>query len=314
MKVFDMAMRLTASRILAMIAMTLQLVPMPAEAKDAPPSLEGIHVHRSGTSPYFLNAAKETLKTYEGQCKLMKSVCAMMPAGANAKDKAACAAVASGFSLKGNLADVGKQETDEYFATAMQMAARQTTKTVLQVKSICEVEVVDQESVDIWHYAPQAYTHYELKNHPKKGRYWVRSEHKRLTPKTGALLAGVYPMSDASTVSQILGQKEYAGLKCEVREITGPWAGTFCLSATETPFPGHLTLAGTVVAGKDTMLEDQATAVAVKVMLPRKHFSPPERDKLESARARSTSPENPTQRWCAKQKIKTGIDPCKEGR
>jgi hypothetical protein len=314
MKVFDIAMRLTASRILAMIAMTLQLVPMPAEAKDAPPSLEGIHVHRSGTSPYFLNAAKETLKTYEGQCKLMKSVCAMMPAGASAKDKAACAAVASGFSLKGNLADVGKQETDEYFATAMQMAARQTTKTVLQVKSICEVEVVDQESVDIWHYSPQAYTHYELKNHPKKGRYWVRSEHKRLAPKTGALLAGVYPMSDTSTVSQVLGQKEYAGLKCEVREITGPWAGTFCLSATETPFPGHLTLAGTVVAGKDTMLEDQATAVAVKVMLPRKHFFPPERDKLESARARSTSPENPTQRWCAKQKIKTGIDPCKEGR
>lgn len=314
MKVFDIAMRLTASRVLAMIAMALQLVPMPSQAKDAPPPLDGIHVHRSGTSPYFLNVAKETLKTYEGQCKLMKSVCAMMPAGASATDKAACAAVARGFSLKGNLADVGKQETDEYFAIAMQMAARQTTKTVLQVKSICEVEVVDQESVDIWHYAPQAYTHYELKNHPKKGRYWVRSEHKRLAPKTGALLAGVYPMSDASTVSQVLGQKEYAGLKCEVRDITGPWAGTFCLRTTETPFPGHLRLAGRVVAGKDTMLEDQATAVAVKVMLPRAHFSPPKRDKLVSARARSTSPENPTQRWCAKQKIKTGIDPCKEGR
>jgi len=312
MNVFDISMRLTALRCLLMIVVALHLMPMPSEAKDAPPALEGIHVHRSGASPYFLNAAKEALKTYEGQCKLMKSVCAMMPAGASAKDTAACTVVASGFSLKGNLADVGKQETDEYFATAMQMAARQTTKTVLQVKSICEVEVVDQESVDIWHYAPQAYTHYELKNHPKKGRYWVRSEHKRLAPKAGALLAGVYPMSDASKVSPVLGQKEYAGIKCDVREISGPWAGTFCLSATGTAFPGHLTLAETVVAGKDTMLEEQATAVAVKVMLPRPHFFPPERDKLESTQAHSASPENPTLRWCAKQKIKTGIDPCKE--
>lgn len=314
MNVFDIPMRLTALRCPFVLAVALHLMSIPSEAKDVPPPLEGIHVHRSGTSPYFLNAAKETLKTYEGQCKLMKSVCAMMPASASAsaKDKAVCAVVASGFSFKGNLADVGKQETDEYFATAMQMAARQTTKTVLRVKSICEVEVVDQESVDIWHYALQGYTHYELKNHPKKGRYWVRSEHKRLAPKTGALLAGVYPMSDASKVSPVLGQKEYAGLKCDVREITGPWSGTFCLRATDTPFPGHVTLAGQVIAGKDTMLEDRATKVAVKVMLPRSHFSPPEADKVESLRALSSSPANPTQKWCAKQKIKTGIDPCKE--
>lgn len=312
MNVFDISTRLTALRCPFMIAVTLHLMSMPSEAKDVLPPLEGIHVHRSGASPYFSNAAQGTLKTYEGQCKLMKSVCAMMPAAASAQDKAVCAAVASGFSLKGNLADVGKQETDEYFATAMQMAARQTTKTVLQVKSICEVEVVDQESVDIWHYAPQGYTHYELKNHPKKGRYWVRSEHKRLAPKPGALLAGVYPMSDASKVSPVLGQKEYAGLKCDVREITGPWSGTFCLRATETSFPGHVTLAGRVVADKDTMLEDRATKVAVKVMLPRSHFFPPETDKVESPRALSSSPDNPTQKWCAKQKIRTGIDPCKE--
>lgn len=312
MNVFDISMRLTALCCLFMIVVALHLMPMPSVAKEALPALEGIHVHRSGTSPYFLNAAKETLKTYEGQCKLMKSVCATMPAGASAKDKTVCAVVGSGFRLKGNLADVGKQETDEYFATTMQMAARRTTKTVLQVKSICEVEVVGQENADIWHYAPQTYTHYELKNHPKKGHYWVRSEHKRLAPKAGALLAGVYPMSDTSKATPVLGQKEYAGLKCDVREISGPWAGTFCLSATGTAFPGHLTLAGQVVAGKDTMLEEQATAVAVKVMLPRTHFFPPEHGKIESTRAPSTSPENPTQRWCAKQKIKTGIDPCKD--
>lgn len=306
-------MRLTLSRFPLLLGMAFFLTTACVRAKDAPPSLEGIHVHRSGTSPYFLHAAQEAIKTYEGQCKMMKSVCAMMPQGASAKDRAACAGVSSGFNLKGNLADVGKQETDEYFATAMNMAARQTTKTVLQVKSLCEVEVVEQKGVDIWHYTPQGHTHYELKDHPRKGRYWIRSEHKKLAPKAGALLSGVFPMSDTSKVSSVLSFKTIAGHKCEVREIAGPWSGTFCLKVTPTAFPGQVTLAGKVVAGKDTMLEDQATDVAEKIMLPREYFYPPEQDKVDSMQALSKSSGNATQKWCAKQKIKTGINPCEEG-
>ena len=305
-------MRFVSSCFSLMLGMTFGLAHNPVHAKDTHPPLEGIHVHRSGTSPYFLNAAKETLKTHEGQCNLMKSVCAMMPAGANGKDKAACADVAGGFSLKGNLADVGKQETDEYFATVQKMAARQTTKTVLQLKSICEAEVVAQKGVDIWHYTAQGHTHFELKNHPKKGRYWIRSEHRRLAPKFGALLAGVFPLSDTSSVSTVLGHKTIASHKCEVREFTGPWSGTFCLKATQTPFPGHVSLAGRVVAGKDTMFEDQASDVAEKIMLPQVYFFPAENDKVESMQALSKSADNPTQKWCAKQKIKTGINPCED--
>ncbi|MDP1862969.1 MAG: hypothetical protein Q8K52_03580 [Thiobacillus sp.] len=312
MKETDMTMHFTISRFSLVLGMALFFIAAWVHAKDAPPSLEGIHVHRSGTSPYFLHAAQESIKTYEGQCKMMKSICAMMPKGASAKDKAACANVSGGFSLKGNLADVGKQETDEYFATAMNMAARQTTKTVLHVKSLCEVEVVERKGADIWHYATQGHTHYELKDHPEKGRYWIRSEHKNLAPKAGALLAGVFPLSDASKVSPVLSFKTIAGHKCEVREIAGPWSGTFCLKVTPTAFPGHVTLAGKVVAGKDTMLEDQATDVAEKVMLPRDYFYPPEQDKVESMRTLSKSPGNATQKWCAKQKIKTGINPCEK--
>ena len=294
--------------------MTLILGSVSAQAKDSSATpLEGIHIHRSGSSPYFAKTAKQTLKAYQDQCALMKSVCAMMPVGASSKDKAACTQVAGGFSLKGNVADIGEQETDEYFATAMQMAARQIRKNILQVKSVCEVEVVAQESQDIWHYASRGYTHYELKNSPGKGRYWIRTEHKRLAPKAGALLAGVYPMSDASKVSPVLGHKTYAGLRCEVREITGPWAGTFCLAVTNTAFPGHLTLAGTVVAGKDTLLEDAATKVAVKITLPRDRFYPPEGEAVKKMSALSASSDNPTQKWCAKQKIQTGIDPCEDG-
>jgi hypothetical protein len=282
---------------------------MSAEAKDAPSTLEGIHVHRSGTSPHFVNSAKKTLKAQEDQCKLMKSVCAMMPAGANSKDKAACIDTQSGFSVKGNVPDVGRQETDEYFSTTPTMAARQTTKTVLQVKSICAVEVVQQKSTEIWHYAAKGHIHYVLKESPKKGHYWVRTEHKALSSKAGAFPAGVLPLSATSTVSPVLGQKTYAGHKCAVREITGPWSGTFCLKPTQASFPGHVTLAGKILAGEDVLLEDRATEVAEKIMLPKAHFFPPESDKIED----SVSPENPTRKWCAKQKIKTGIDPCEKG-
>lgn len=312
MKVLEMTMLLTCSRFSLMLGMMFSMASAPAQAKDTPLPLEGIHVHRSGTSPFLLNAAKVTVKTAEAQCKMMKSVCAMMPAGASRKDRAVCAGVTGGFSLRGNLADVGQQETDEYFATAMKMAGRQTTKTVLQVKSICEAEVVELKSTDIWHYTPSGHTHYELKNDSIKGRYWIRTEHKPLNATVGTLLAGVFPLTDASSVSQVLGWKTIAGHKCAIREITGPWSGTFCLKTTQTPFPGSVTLAGTVIAGKDTMLEDQATELTEKVMLPRDYFFPPESDKVESMKALSRSAENPTQKWCAKQKIKTGINPCEK--
>ena len=300
------------SRLVFTLAMTLLLVSLSAQAKDVPQTLEGIHVHRSGASPYFLNAAKVTLKTAEAQCTLLKSVCATMPAGASVRDRAACAPVAGGFSFSGNLTDVGKQETDEYFATELQMAARRTKKTVLQVKSVCEIAVAEQESTDIWHYTPQGYTHYELKD-SKQGRNWVRTQHQRPASKANALLAGVLPLSSSSTVSAVLGHKTYAGHTCEVREITGPWMGTFCLKTTATPFPGHVTLAGMVVAGKDTLLEDAATEVAEKVRLPYAYFYPPAGEKPAGKPVLPTSSENATQKWCAKQKIKTGVNPCTDG-
>lgn len=291
-----------------MLAMTFPLAPMQVQAKDAPPPLEGIHIHRSGTSPFTLNAAKEMLKASEGQCKLLKQVCATMPAGAKPGDiTAACAGATGVFSLKGNMADVGKLETDEYFATDMKMAARQTKKAMLRVKSVCETEVVEYESRDIWHYTPSGYTHYELKD-SKKGAW--HTEHKKISLKTGALLVGVLPVTAATTVSPVSGKKTYAGHKCDVREFSGPWSGTLCLKATHTPFPGQVKLAGTVIAGKDTLLEDAATEVEEKVMLPYDYFYPPAGEIAKSKQSTPAPSENATQKWCAKQKAKTGVNPC----
>ncbi|WP_114970035.1 hypothetical protein [Rhodoferax ferrireducens] len=310
-KILNLILCPVAGPRVVIMAIGLFLGHLPTQAMDLTGPIAGIHVHRSGNSAHLLNAANETIKALKHQCQSVKSVCAMLPAGASRKDAAACAKVAGGFNFKGNLADLGKLETDEYFATGLHMATRLTEQTSLLTKSVCDVEVVAQTSTDIWHYGPKTYTHFELKNNPKKGRYWIRTEHQQLSPEMGSLLVGVFPVFDMSTVSPGSGYKTYAGHRCELREITGPVSGTFCLKATNTPFPGHVRLAGSLVSARDKLLrEDHATEASMDVMLPRARFFPPEGDKVENTRTLSTSPENPTQKWCAKQKAKTGINPC----
>lgn len=301
-------------RLSLLIIISSLMAPAFAQLKGS--VMDGIHVHRSGDSPHFKKMAGMTAKGLEGQCKGLKSVCSMLPVAASAKDKAVCAAVSGSFQIKGNLSDVGKQETDEYFAIAKRMAVKKITKMELRVKSTCEVEVVEQESIDIRHYVPGGYTQYELKDDPRKGRHWLRSTHKWIDPKAGAMLAGIFPMSDASKVSGSQGHKTLAYQKCEVREVTGPWSGTLCLKNTATPFPGHVTLAAKIVssvpAGVTTLLEEEVDSYSEKQILPMALFFPPSTEKVESARAPVKSPDNPTQKWCAKQKAKTGIDPCED--
>ena len=144
------------------------------------------------------------------------------------------------------------------------MAARQTTKTIVQLKSTCEAELVQVKGADIWHYTSQGRIHWELKNHARKGRYWYRNEQTKLSPQTDAALAEIFPLSNVLKAAPVLGQRTIVGQQCEVRDITGPWYGTFCLKATRAPYPSHITLAVTMTTGKDNMLEDQATTYAEK--------------------------------------------------
>ncbi len=298
-------MNLIHVRLVSLTAM----VCVSACVNSAPAQLAGIHVQRMGSSPYFLQAAQATLERSRAQCSLLQSVCAMMPAGASAKDRAACIPVANGFSLRGNLADVGRQVTDEYFATGMGMATRKTRKTVLKVHSVCNIEVAEQNSTNIWHYTSQGYTQFESKDLPNQKRSWTRSQHKRVATGTSRLLDGVLPLTSRSTVSPPSGFQTHAKHKCALRSISGPWSGTLCLKATATPFPGHLTLAGKIVAGKTVMLEDAATEVAEGIRVPDAMFYPPA-DEIAEARSTRTPATNATQKWCLKQKQKTGVNPC----
>jgi hypothetical protein len=149
---------------------------------------------------------------------------------------------------------------------------------------------------------------------PKKGRYWIRSEQRWIDPKAGTMLAGMFAMSDALKVSPPLGHKTYARQRCEVREISGPWSMTLCVKKTGIPFPAYVTLAVKITSpmppGRTILVEEEVDIFSEKLLLSLDLFFPPSTEKVESARTLAKSKDNPTQRWCAAQKKKTGINPC----
>lgn len=282
----------------------------------APPqTLEGIHIHLEGTMPFVADAAARQLKASKAQCESpqIKEMCAMPHVAA---DKTAgsglCAAVAGGFKLKGSLADVGKTKTDVYFWPAKKMSARYGKGYVLKAKQLCEFEVVEEKNVKLIHYAPGGGgVRYELQDHPNKGVYWRLSKSPKLGPGIFTALKGRVPFADPSEISAVLGHDLIAGHKCEIREYSGPWTFTLCQKKTGSNFAETVTLAAKVVAGKDVMLDERATAVAMNVVLPASLFFPPVGEKVETVGAKSA--DNPTQKWCAKQQAKTGVNPCEDG-
>ncbi|MBT9591589.1 MAG: hypothetical protein IV089_11905 [Thiobacillus sp.] len=277
-----------------------------------PSTFEGIHIRYKGVSPYYADQAAASQKTMKAQCEQLQKLCAMPHVVADKPGM--CAAVAGGYKFKGILADVGKSETNRYFATAMQMSAQYTKTTVLVTKSVCEQEVLEEETVKIEHQTRMGVTRFTLTNHPKKGRYWIREERKQPDSGTADLLldsmAKAFPIKDTFKVSPVLGVDILGGHRCEIREISGPWTWTLCRKPTDTPFPGSVTLATKAVTGKTVLFEKRATEVAMKVVLPGSLFFPPAGDKIEIAGAKSTA--GPMQKWCAKQKAKNGIDPCED--
>ena len=275
-----------------------------------PPEFEGIHIRLNGISPFLDARMKEIVEAGKTQCEQMQKLCAIPHVAAD--KPALCAAVAGGFKVKGMLPVGQQRETNRYFATAKQMSAEYSKGFVLVPKSVCEYEVVEHESVQIVHRAPGGGgIRYELKNHPKKGRYWMRSDIPQLTPETFAMLEGAVPFADKSKVSPVSGHKMIAGYKCEIRNIAGPWLWTLCMAPTNADFPGQVALAVKAVSGKDTLFESEATQVVMKTILPGNLFFPPSGEKVEKVGAKSAT--NPTQKWCLAQKAKTGVNPCTDG-
>lgn len=288
----------------------------PALAKDDS-AIVGIHIQRKGSSPHFKKLAKQSLDVMKATCVSQRQTCQHLIADpvASPKAKARCAAVlaAGEFQLTGgSLENVAQRTTDEYFVPGRWWSARVARETVLNQSGFCKAEVANVTRHEIRHYTAGGYTRYELHDSAKKGRRWTRTEHK-VDPQLVPVLAAAFLAPGRISVSPLMGHKTYVpGITCEVRQVSfGDGAtSTSCLYYTGLSFPAALRIAGDFVSGGEVMWEEKAVAYEDRAVFPISQFMPPARDKLISERESQRSSENSTQKWCARKKKETGVDPC----
>jgi hypothetical protein len=275
---------------------------LPAQAQD---DVAGIHVHSVATSAVLAAMAPQQLEMMQATCKTLQALCA----AGGGTDAALCAQAAKGFQFHGNLAEVGRIEFDEYYATAQHMRTRKHVSTALQSKSVCDVVVGQRELIDIWHYNARTTTLYHREDRPPKGRYWQRTDNAVLSPDSAAaLLKMLQPWADPASVSPVTSHQKIAGHTCTQRQHSGAVAGATCLLQTEAAFPGHVALARSWVTPQGSMADEKATLVELHAMLPKALFYPPPGERVQGGRSAS----NPTQKWCARQKNQTGVNPCQD--
>lgn len=300
-----------------LLAMPAVALPGAVRAQDEQATVSGIHLRREGDSPFDREQAKQSVKMLEGACKSMKQSCSIISTdpAASAKAKSRCASVTGVFQLKGgSLGDVGRQVTDEYFVPARSWSARVTQQTVLRQTGYCEAEVVALNKHEIRHYTAGGYTRYQLHGSAKSGRHWTRSEHK-VEPKLVPLLAAAFLVPGKISVSPTMGHKSYfQDLKCAVQQVkSDAVAFTLCLHRTGLSFPAELLMDSKAVSDGKVLREEEAVSYASNAVLSAGLFMPPSTERVENARTRSSSPDNATQKWCARQKARTGINPCGDG-
>lgn len=299
-----------------LLAMPVFAMPGVNRERDEKDTISGIHIRREGDSPFFKEQAKLSVKTLEGACKSMKRACSIIgtdPA-ASAKAKSRCASVTGVFVLKGGaIGDVGRQVTDEYFVPTRSWSARITRQTLLRQTGYCEAEVADQNKHEIRRYTLGGYTQYERHDSANKGRHWTRNDH-RVDPKLTPVLAAAFLAPGEISVSPPMGHETYFHtLKCEVRQVkSAAVVFTNCLYRTGMPFPAELLMSSKTVSDGKVLQEEKAVSYANNAVLPVSLFMPPPSERVESAQTLSGSPDNATQKWCAKQKAKTGINPCED--
>ena len=318
MSIHTITVRKLITRFLAACCLVATQATELALAKDDG-TIVGIHVQRKGDSPHFKKLAKESVDVLKATCTSQRQMCQHLIAdpAASPKVKARCAAVlaAGEFRLAGgSLEDVGRRTTDEYFVPRRSWSAKITRETVLRQSGFCKAEAANFTKHEIRHYTAGGYTRYELHDSEKKGRHWIRTEHA-VDPQVLPVLAAAFLAPGKISMSPLMGHETYIpGITCEVRQVSlgDATTSTSCLYQTGLSFPAALRIAGDFVSGGQVMWEEKAVAYEGHAVFPVNQFLPPARDKVISERGSGRSSDNSTQRWCARQKKETGVDPCVE--
>lgn len=319
-----------ASLLVALLALTGAWLPADhgpiGRAVAAPPGpgaaerVHGVHVRRSGDMPGVRKHAAMLVKAQQAQCgsTLMKQACTTIVSdpAASPATRSRCAEMMSRFKLDGDLGSVGETRVDEYFAPSLQRSASIVKTTVLRQTGVCSAEVVPDERRVIIRHRPDGFTRHERRTDASGRVHWVRSEHRYVPGLADMLKTAFDPgrLGGKLTLTPPLGRKTLVpGRLCETRRVSaGDVAFVSCIHATGLAFPSHVTFEGEVSAGGETERVEKFVSYAYDVALPRALFMPGRGEKTRPAEDMGTDPEHPMKRWCAAEKARTGVDPCKD--
>lgn len=280
----------------------------------------GIHAKRLGDMPGARDDAKMMINALQAQCgsAVMRQACLTIQTdpAATPKARARCLEMMSPFRLSGSLDSVGERTIDEYFAPALNRAVRIVKATMAKQTGVCSAEVVQEETRVITQYRPDGYTRYEYRKNRRGEAQWVQSEH---TFSPG--LAGMFKsaldtakLGGTLSVSAPLGNKMLTpGRSCEVRRIgAGRVEFVSCIHATGRDFPTHITFESEVIGDGKTRAIEKFVSFDDNVALSSDLFTPGPVEGRPSGKKPGRDPNNPMSRWCAVEKARTGVDPCKD--
>lgn len=282
--------------------------------------VQGIHVRRAGDNPGLRDTMKMMVDAQRAQCgsELMKQTCriTLSDPAATPRARSRCAEMMSGFRLSGDPGSVGQTVVDEYFAPPLHRSVRVLKTTLLRQTGMCSAVVEQQEKRVITHDRPGGYTRHERKTDQSGQPYWVRFDHQYL-PGLADMLKTSFDAAlfrGKVTVTAPLGHKTLVpGRPCETRRIdAGAAAFVSCIHATGLAFPSHITFESEVLAGGKTERFEKLVSYAPDVALSRDLFFPAPGEKTLTEKAARSDPSHPMNRWCAAEKARTGVDPCKD--
>lgn len=292
----------------------------PAVARTVDP-VQGVHVRRQGDMPEARETAKTMVKALQVQCDspMMKQACqtTLSDPAATPKAKSGCLQMMSGFKLSGDINSVGEYDVDEYYAPALGRSARIVRTTSVRQTGVCTAVVEQQEKSEIVLHRATGFTRYERRTDKQGQPFWMQFEHKFVPGLADMLKTAVdaAQLNGKVTVSAPLGNKTFVpGRPCEIRRVNaGAVEFTSCIHATGLKFPSHVTFESEVLAGGKTSRVEKLASYVHDVALSGDLFFPKLGEKVVTHQDARSDPNNPMKRWCAAEKARTGVDPCKDG-
>lgn len=319
--------RLSALLVLGGVLAVFDCVAAPPAQYKNTEWIAGIHVRRTGDAFDQREVASKLVESRQKSCgspfAIEQCQLAMKTPGVDPKFIEYCKGTMSKFKLHGSVDDVGRFVTDEYFVPAMGWYTKIRKINVLQGTEPCEATVGELEIHEIHHYAPAGRTTYERKSNKAGQHFWRQTTQTYSKELAAVVKAGLDAgLASGKFAVKKTGKKTYLpGYPCEESRITLTAGENYidvCLRPVEMQIPAAI-----VFARKHTYKGKTVSAEAVEVFedgidLQKSLFWPPADEKVTdgvpgvSPKKAKADPANATMKWCAAEKVRTGVDPCED--